>query len=137
NRVRGQLRDAAGRPLGGRRVEVLERRMRSERPLGAATTDRDGSFCVDYLHGGADEKHGADIVVRAQDRKGSRAGTLAEAPTIFNAGRAEVVDLMVGGGAWAGPSEYEQVTALVEPRIDGVAPSLLTEGDLAYLAGET
>jgi hypothetical protein len=118
-RVRGQLRNADGRPLRGQRIEVVDRDLRSEQPLGEKTTsDSRGLFCVEYRAGEfrRAEKGSADLVVRAYEPRRERGEPIAESKTVFNAGRVEVVDLMVGGGTWAGPSEFERVWGPSSPR---------------------
>jgi hypothetical protein len=127
-RVRGQLRDKEGRPLAGKRVEVLERGFRTEHKRGEAMTDDEGRFAIDYPGQG-------DIVVRARDSKGS-GKALVESTTVFDPSRSEVVDLMIGGGTWAGPSEFERVDAAVGPQL-GDRLARLSADDLTFLEGAT
>ncbi len=139
-RVRGQLRDADGKPLRGQRIEVVDRDLRSEQPLGEKTTsDSRGLFCIEYTarEFRRAEKGSADLVVRAYDPRRERGEPIAESKTVFNAGRVEVVDLMVGGGTWAGPSEFERVQEAVRPLLRGIKPTTVTEEELAFLATET
>lgn len=135
-RVRGRLRDADGKPLRGHRIEVVDRDLRREQCLGEAITDNRGRYCVEYTarQFRKAEKGTADLVVRAYS---PRRKLVAEADTLFNAGRAEVIDLMVGGGSWNGPSEFDRLEDALAPLLRGVKPTTLTDDDLAFMAGES
>jgi hypothetical protein len=138
-RVRGQVRDADGKPMRNLVVEVIDRDLRAEQRLGEATTDRHGRYCVRYRRDQflRREKGSADIVVRAYPALGTRAKPIAHSSTQFNAGRSELIDLMVGGGEWAGPSEFQRVAEAVAPLLSKVLPATLTDDDLVFLQGET
>jgi Tc toxin complex TcA C-terminal TcB-binding domain/Neuraminidase-like domain/Salmonella virulence plasmid 28.1kDa A protein len=136
--VRGRLRDADGTPLAGRPIEVVERRLRSSPRRGGGETDKHGRYKVEYTLDGAEQEGRAPsaIVVRARDPKSPRSKPIAESATLFAPEQAEVVDLMVGGGTWPGPSEYERIHASVAPQL-GKHPKPLSEADVEYLKGET
>ncbi len=138
-RVRGQLRDADGKPLPGKRIEVVDRDLRAEQRLAETTTGRHGLYCAEYRREQfvRDEKGSADVVVRARDPKRPRGKPLAESGTVFNAGRVEVIDLMVGGGTWQGPSEFERVQDAVAPLMRKVKPASVKADEMSFLSGET
>ena len=80
----------------------------------------------------------ADLRVRAYDAAGRE---LASSPILFNAGQEEFVDLVVGGEAYRGPSEYEQLVTLLTPLVQGLSFDQLAEDDkhqdVTFLASET
>jgi len=65
---------------------------------------------------------------------------LATSPIIFNAPPIAVVDLVVGGATYTGPSEYEEIVSELTPllqTVPPVQPADLTAEDIAFLIGET
>ncbi|MCI0717394.1 MAG: peptidoglycan-binding protein, partial [Acidobacteria bacterium] len=138
--VRGVVRQADGSPLVGATVRAVDRDLRHEEPLGEAITGTDGRYEISYT---ADqfrraEKRNADLIVRALDATGA---VLAASPTIFNSRPVEIIDLVVGGGKYSGPSEYEQLLAEITPLLEETPIADLTEDeqhqDITFLAGET
>jgi len=134
--VRGQLRDAAGMVIAGVEIKAVDKDLRSEYPLGTSKTDNDGRYEIHYMPKqiSKPEKGVADLVVRAYAEDGS---VLVESSVHFNVGAEASVDLMVGGGQYAGPSEFERLVAEITPLLDGAAPADLTDDDVKFLAGET
>lgn len=134
--VRGRVRRATGGALPGVAVAAMDKELRHEYPLGHATTSADGTYTITYtraqIH--SDRKDSADLIVRALDASGKPLATSAVA---FNAPAEAVVDLVVGGATYLGPSEYERVAAQVVPELDGVQPEELTDDDLRFLSSET
>jgi Tc toxin complex TcA C-terminal TcB-binding domain/Neuraminidase-like domain len=133
--VRGRVRETDGTAPATTTVRAFDKDLRSEEILGEARTDEDGDYVITY---GPErfrraEKLRADLVVRAYDPGGR---VTAESGVVFNAPENAAVHLVLGVGSIAGPSEYEQLVAGLEPALDGVALQDLTEDDIAFLAGE-
>lgn len=164
--VRGQIRQADGSVFVGGFVRAVDKELRSETPLGEAITGKDGRYEIAYTSAelGQDEKPRADLIVRVFSARPllqpfSGADTelpaaaassvpttgpvtigpapLATSAVIFNAPPVAIVDLMIGGGVYAGPSEYEQLAAAITPALQGLNPAELTDDDVSFLAGET
>src|SRR5262249_8900096 len=145
---------ADGSVFVGGFVSAVDKELRSETPLGAAITDQDGRYEISYTSAqlGQDEKPRADLIVRVFSAPPllqtfsaasaelpaaavSRALTtgpvtigpapLATSAVIFNAPPVATVDLMIGGGVYAGPSEYEQLAAAITPALQDLNPAEL------------
>lgn len=138
--VRGRVTHPDGQPLANVKVLAFDRDLRREQWLGEAATDNAGRYEIRYLaeQFRRAEKRSADLVVRAFSPTGNE---LAASATIFNAGKEETVDLVVGGGAYLGPSEFEQLVTVLTPLLDGLAFADLTEDDqhqdVTFLSGES
>jgi peptidoglycan hydrolase-like protein with peptidoglycan-binding domain len=126
--VRGQVVQVDGRPVAAGRVRAFDRDLRSEEPLGDATTDEQGRYELHYSaqQFQCDEKGSADLRVVALDSTGSE---LASSPIMFNAPPVATIDLVIGGPVVRGPSEYEQLLAAITPALQGLAPADLTEDE--------
>lgn len=144
--VKGQVRQADGRPLAQGRVRAFDVDLRYEEPLGEATTGPDGNYEISYTaqQFRRAEKKSADLVVRVFSPEGS---LLYTSPIKFNAQPVEIVDIFLG--EQREPSEFERLIEeltplLVTVRIEGIAqPTVmdkladLKEEDVAFLTGET
>lgn len=62
---------------------------------------------------------------------------LASSDVFFNAPPEVTINIMVGGGVYSGPSEYEQLAAALAPRLDGASVGALTPSEVAFLASES
>jgi hypothetical protein len=134
--VSGLVRHQDGMALGGVIVRAFDKDLRSEQPLGQATSNVDGRYEIVYS---ADkfargEKKTADLIVRAFSPEGLQ---LSESSILFNAPAAATVNLTITPLPPVTSSEYEQLVADITPALDGVAIADLTDGDIAFLAAET
>jgi hypothetical protein len=134
--VLGQVFKADGMPFKDLTVEVYDKDFRSEQLIKTDTTRTpNGEYMVFYRNTdfAAAEKDRADLFIKVRDSAGT---LLATSPTIFNAGKFEVVNFTIGEAR--GLSEFDrivnEITALVG---DSVSQTDLTEDDLAFLTGET
>jgi len=134
--VKGEVRQANGEIYAGAAVRAYNKNLRSEDLLGETTTDTAGHYEIRYSaeqfrH--SNEKE-ADLIVRVFDDAGN---VLVASPVFFDAPPEQTIDLMVGGGTYRGPSEYEQFVVAIMPLLDGVQPADLNDDDVSFLAGET
>jgi peptidoglycan hydrolase-like protein with peptidoglycan-binding domain len=138
--VRGQISGDDGSVLPNVVVQAFDRDLRREQALGQATTDASGQYEIRYTAGqfARAEKGSADLIVRILDVTGA---LIDSSPVSYNAPAEAVVDLMVGGGRYPGPSEYEQLLSDVTPLLDDVRLADLREDDqyqdFTFLARET
>lgn len=138
--ISGHVRYADGWPAAGVQVRAVDRDLRSEEPLGAATTEADGAYRIEYSGAGfgAGERGGADLVVRALADDGSQ---LAASPVLFQAPPQATVDLSVPLERRAPPSLFTRITSTLAPLLGGLAAAELEEDaehqDLSFLAAET
>lgn len=139
--VRGTVRDKDGRPLEGAAVKAFDKDLRSEQLLGEVPTDQNGRYEIRYTrqHFRRAEKQSADLIVKALDDNGQR---VAESGIVFNASEDQTVDLLVGGGTYPGPSEFDRTLESIEPVIldengQRVSPADLADDELEFLANET
>lgn len=143
--VQGHVRDAFGRPLTAKVVRAFDKDLRHEEFLGEAPTDANGTYEISYSVESYQtaEAGGADLLVRAYEPGADYPGDpndlteLVASDVFFNAPEDQIVDLVVGGGKFAGESEYELVAAAVTPVLDGATPTELTEDDAEFLSKET
>ncbi|MEU0094821.1 neuraminidase-like domain-containing protein [Kribbella sp. NPDC006257] len=115
NVVAGRLSQADGRPVGGRQISAAARGLRSEQPLGTATTDTDGTYRIEYP--ALDSPF--DLMLQVHDGDETVLETLQ-----YSAGPDEAVDLVLPA---VGGSEYDAVLAKVRPLLDGSAISELPD----------
>ena len=102
-------------------------------------TDKAGRYKITYraIQFRRKEKKRADLFIRAYPDGQEPTAS----PIIFNAQPVETVDLVIGGGEYRGPSEYERIVEELTPLLDGVAFAELREDsefkDITFLSGET
>src|SRR3990170_2013468 len=108
--VKGQIRQADGSPLIGAIVKAYDKDLRSEQLLGETRTDRDGRYEIVYSPDRfkTAEKRAADLIVRVDGPDGA---VLVESAIIFNARKAETVDLVVADPR----SEYQRLAEAIFP----------------------
>jgi 5-hydroxyisourate hydrolase-like protein (transthyretin family) len=138
--VKGWVRSAGGAPAVDLRVTAFDVRLRQESPLGEDHTRQDGRYEIVYTRKQfADvEKSAADLRIRAYDSKG---GELAFSDIVYGAGEVKTINLTLDNAAYRGPSEYEQLVTLLEPRLRGLRFSELGEDDkhqdVSFISGNT
>jgi len=138
--VKGQVQLVNGKPEVGVLVQAYDRDLRSEQLLGEQRTDSAGHYEISYTAGqfARAEKGSADLRVSASNADGRE---LVSSPISFNAGPAATIDLVIGGAAVLGPSEYELLLAAITPVLQGLSPAQLTEDDknqdVSFLVSET
>src|SRR5262245_43567930 len=134
--VTGTVRTADGTPLVMRSVRAFDKSLRSEKQVGAAETDQTGHYVIQYSPGDScgEIKAKADLIIRVFDATGA---VVVESPLIINARPDENVDLVVGGGVYRGPSEYEQLRLQLSPFWACAPPEQWSESDLAYISGKS
>jgi peptidoglycan hydrolase-like protein with peptidoglycan-binding domain len=137
--VQGQVTWADGAQAAGVLVRAVDQDLRTEQPLGEATTDAGGGYEIRYTAAqfAHAEDDTADLIVRALDETGA---VLASSPVLFNAPAQATVDLVISGAVAGQPSEYDRVVALVTPLLSDLDPPSLTgleTSDLPFLVGET
>lgn len=137
--VRGQITLSDGSPLADRIVKAFDRDLRSEELLGAATTNKTGSYEIRYTaeQFRRAEKKSADLVVRAL---GPNESPLGESSILFNAPPEATVNLVISG-EYRGPSEYERLLSEITHLLEGIDLAELREDaehqDITFLSRET
>src|SRR5262245_12842808 len=130
-----ERRVSRGRIIGagaGALVRVYAKRLRSEEPLGEATTNASGEYEFAYAPADLDSAGKETVDLRVALLNDARE-EVASTPVIFNAAPEEgAPDLALGDGV-----EYEGLTAELRPRAEGVAFEELTPDDAAFLSGQT
>src|SRR6266571_2056422 len=149
--VHGTLRNADGAPLPNVLIRAVDKGLRTEAVLGEQTTDAAGHYVIEYRPNPlaeAEKDQRADLVVRAVRPVGPRITTtvtrppgreevIAESAVWCNAPPIATIDLMVGGGVWPGPSEYERLSAELAPLLAGLSAAVITADDIRFLSCET
>jgi hypothetical protein len=137
--VQGQIHYPDGKPFISGLVKAFDKDLRSEEILGETISDKMGYYKITYR---ADqfrrkERKSVDLLIRAY-LEGKEP---TESPVVFNAQPVETVDLVIGGGEYRGPSEFERIGEELTPLLDGVTFAELREDgeirDIAFLSGET
>jgi hypothetical protein len=134
--VKGQIRDKDGNPVTALLVKAFDVDLRSEEPLGEATTDERGFYKITYTadqfsHGDNDR---ANLIIRAFDSKGNELGA---SEVTYNAPAEATIDLVVEPLPETESSEYELLLAEITPLLEGVALADLTDDNIAFLTGKT
>ncbi|KAF5437921.1 Peptidoglycan-binding (PGRP) domain of peptidoglycan hydrolases-containing protein, partial [Candidatus Methanophagaceae archaeon] len=134
--VRGHVREADGNPLIEAIVRAFDKDLRHEEHLGEEVSDESGSYEIVYTAAQfrRAEKQNADLVVRVFNQEDQE---LIASDILFNAQTEETVNLMIGGGEYRGPSEYEQLLAEITPVLENVSLTELRKEDISFLSSET
>lgn len=138
--VKGRVQLVNGTPQVGVLVQAYDRDLRSEQLLGEQKTNNAGHYEISYTAGqfARAEKGSADLRVSASNADGLE---LVSSPISFNAGPVATIDLVIGGTAVLGPSEYELLLADITPVLQDLSPAQLTEDDknqdVSFLVSET
>ncbi len=134
--VRGVLRRADGSPVPSARIEVVEKRLRTEIVIGTTETARDGSYVFSYRKNPPCDPTRPDksLFARALDQSGSE---IAGSEVLQDAPADATIDLVVGDVELRGPARSTDVWRAVESRLDGLSPADLTADDVEALAGST
>ncbi|MBW2740659.1 MAG: hypothetical protein JRE64_17860, partial [Deltaproteobacteria bacterium] len=138
-KVRGRVLEPDGRPVVGAKVIAFDIRLKNvEVELGEGITNEAGRYEITYkaeLFLKANKKR-PDLDVRVYNQQGDKIAWLLE-PPIYNAKQVVTVDLIVGGEAYEGPSEYQQIMDTLSPLLQDLELSELTDEDVDFLAGKT
>jgi hypothetical protein len=138
-RVYGTVRDAFGDLLDGVTVQAVDRDLRNEQVLGTMGS-RGGQYDLRYQRSQfrRAEKDSADLVIKILD---AQQRELYRTPIHYNAPAELELHVKIDGGEYKGPSEWEALTSLLMPLLDGVTPADLRENDqyqdVSFLADET
>ena len=139
-RVYGIVRNEFGEPLDGVTVQAFDRDMRSEQLLGSVLT-KAGNYEIRYLRSQflKAEKDSADLVVKVLDDAGKE--ELHKTPIQYNVPNEIEVNVVLQGGEYKGPSEFDVLTETFTPLLEGTSPLELREDDqfqdISFLSGET
>jgi hypothetical protein len=130
--VRGQVHFAEGLPAVNYVLTVFARGLREPKPLGHASTDGEGRY---EIHCSPEQFERARITgfVRVANASGT---TLRESDVLFGPSAELTVDFDLGVGE-PDRSEYERLRSTIEPRLEGISLSDLTEEQKGLLAAET
>lgn len=137
--VHGRVVQGDGGGVPGLIVRAFDKDLRSEEPLGEATTDAVGAYEIRYTATkfSRAEKGSADLRVAACHPDGRE---VVSSPIRFNAKADETVDLHLSP-EMRGPSEYERYLGILEPVLQGVSLADVREDerlqDVTFLAGDT
>ncbi|MCK4790247.1 MAG: peptidoglycan-binding protein [Desulfobacteraceae bacterium] len=133
--VKGQVRLRNQNPVPGVVVKAYDKDLRSEELLGEAVTDNQGYYRIKYTakQFRRAEKKRADLFVRGFDKSDKK---LDQSDVIFNAKKAEIINLEVPKPTILKLSEYELLLHALEPVLDGLAPAELTGEDIQFLLKE-
>jgi hypothetical protein len=114
--LRGNLRQADGKPLARAKVRAFDKDLRTETKLGEATSDAAGFFEIRYVFS-APDKVAPNLVVKgfatARDSK-----TVAVSPVILDADPQVIINLVTGEAEYRGPSEFERLMKDLQPAVD-------------------
>ena len=136
--VKGTVRNANGEGVAGLTILVFEKTLRQEPLLATGQTAAGGVYSITYQPPKIEGSRLFNIVVKALNQQGN---VWLESSIIFGAQPVEQVDLMDGGGVYAGPSAFEVIMVAIEPSLDGLPVAQLVETadhpDITFVAGDS
>jgi hypothetical protein len=141
--IKGRVQNVDGSAVVGARVSAVDVDLRNEQELGTATTSECGEYKIFYTKKqfSRAEKGSADIRVRAYLHSNCSGELDATSGITFNAPTVATIDLVIGGSAVVGPSEYDLLSSEIKPLLGSLQTSDLVENDehqdISFLAGET
>jgi Neuraminidase-like domain/Salmonella virulence plasmid 28.1kDa A protein len=140
--IRGTLVDAQMTPLPKTVVAAFSQQLHGRPELAHTETDSAGGYEIRLAPPDHDsEKEGAEhhpaavnLVIQAlsPDRV-----VLAESPVHYNATGPLFIDLVVGGGTYRGPSEFERLASVLKLSLNGAGPAALTTDEIGFLSHTT
>ncbi|MFO8091155.1 MAG: neuraminidase-like domain-containing protein [Desulfatiglandaceae bacterium] len=127
-----------GTPIADVTVRLFDIGLISEKLLGEAITDKNGSYRITYpakafLDFG---KQRPDLDVRVFNAQGEKIAWLPGAP-LFNAGLSETINLVRGGQAYLGPSDFQLGLEALQVVLQGADLTVLDEAAVSWLIGKT
>lgn len=130
--------DRAG--VGGLHVQVVDKNVGPDVPLGNAVTDQQGHYQarVVILPASLQRRQKAQPDLQVHVIAGN--ATLASSAVRYNASRNETLDVLLPAGATALPSEYETLTATLAAHFSGHLGDLQESGDrqdVTFLANKS
>jgi len=137
--VSGTVYDKWIAPLPGALVKGFAKDIRSERPIGEATTDHTGAYVIDYYREKVDIQGPIDLFVRLYDASGK---AVFSTDVYFNAGaQLRNVNINLGPRPYMGPSEFQTIVTTIKPLLGKLEIAGLVENskihDLTYLNSKT
>jgi hypothetical protein len=141
--VEGTVRQKDGTVFIQGSVRVLDKDMRTTQPLGIefggspTPIDCNGKYKVWYTTDQfiRADKGRADLIVQVLDLTGN---ILVESSTLYQASQNTIMpDLVIGGGTYKGPSEFEMLVATLSPITKRILFHELTDKDIEFLVYET
>lgn len=138
--VYGTIRDQFQQPMQGTIIEAFDKDIRSEQSLGKTKTNDAGQYEISYTRRqfGETDNIAADVFIRVYDKTGRM---IKESDVYFNASSDLEIDINLSGQPYNGPSEFEQMVAIITPFTGDLPLSSLTEnsqtGDISFLVNKT
>jgi hypothetical protein len=135
--VRGRVLWPDGSAVADATVQAFDRGLpKKDHPLGTATTDGQGQYCITYAPEQLRERNKtrADLIVRGYDQAGE---LLAESPLILDAPPDQIVELVSRRPQAPEPAEYARLGRVLAPLLQDVDVVTLAADDVAYLAEKT
>lgn len=140
--VRGQIRQANGKPFVGALVRAFDKDLRKQQKLDESSTDEEGRYTISYSKERFEraEKGSADLFIVVFDADEQE---LARSDVVFNALQEETVDLTVLSSE---PElcEFDYVRKEIQPLLEGQGDSgdnltiyQLSDSDITFLANDT
>ncbi len=128
--VRGRLVRPDGTPLPQASIELFEKRLRSDRPIGDTSSDRRGAFEIAYPQ---PQVTPFSVVVRASGPNGEE---IAASDPICDVKPVETVTLVTGGEPLRGPSEFSRLDEVLRPALasEQVDAADVDDEDVEFLA---
>jgi hypothetical protein len=118
--VTGRLVNGDGVPMPDMRVALFAKHLRSEAPLGEATTNDKGAYAIGYHRSGP-----VNLAARAYDESGS---AIAMSPTVYAAAATVQIDLTTAAdGVVRLPSRFTTLRSQVAAQLRGTSLSELEE----------
>lgn len=139
--VRGKVQNADGTPLAKWQVDAVDVDLRTTEKLGTTHTSTTGEYEIRYTSKQFARKEKGTADIRVSVTKPGEASPSKVAAILFNAPNPAVINVVVDGDAVVGPSEWKNLSAVIQPLLGDLDPADLTEDDknqdLSFLAGET
>jgi peptidoglycan hydrolase-like protein with peptidoglycan-binding domain len=139
--VRGNLRQADGKPLERAKVRVFDKDLRTETKLAEATSDAAGYFEINYVFSVPD-KVAPNLVVKGF-ASARQVKPVAVSAVVFEASPALIINLVAGESEFRGLSEFELLMRDIKPIVEGQRIKIAdlvedeTTQDISFLSSQT
>jgi hypothetical protein len=129
--VKGTIASTTGAPVPGVQALAYDRRITGDVLLGQAPTDANGNYSISYSPKVLEGKAKPDIEVRVvAGREGGPANNiLGTSETRYNAGSAEIIDVIVKAAGVPRGSEYERLVTDLRPHMGNIPLKDLQENE--------
>jgi hypothetical protein len=138
--VKGSVVTSEGLPLADKRVALFIKTIEGESLAASSTTGSSGSYTINYQSETTSDRPDLQVAVQ-EPTTTNLPKELGRSDVKYNAGEVETIDVMIATAAAGRATEFDRLTADVQPHLGRLQWSDVQEGDgkeqVTYLANKS